>query len=59
MKNTIKPGDRVTLSPVNGLGCGTFLVLEVDPREIIHQLYVRGPNGETWWARSEGAKIVH
>ena len=53
MKNTIKPGDRVTLSP------GTFLVLEVDPREIIHQLYVRGRNGETWWARSEGAKIVH
>ena len=59
MKNTIKPGDRVTLSPVNGLGCGTVLVLEVDPREIIQQLYVRGRNGETWWARSEGAKIVH
>ena len=59
MKNTIKPGDHVTLSPVEGLGCGTFLVLEVDPREIIQQLYVRGGNGETWWARSEGAKIVH
>jgi len=58
MKNAIRPGDRVILSPVNGLGRGLFEVLEVDPRDVIHQLHVRGTNGNTWWARSEGAKVL-
>lgn len=58
MKNAIQPGDRVILSAVNGLGRGLFEVLEVDPRDVIHQLHVRGENGHTWWARSEGAKIL-
>ena len=58
MNNDIQPGDRVILSPVNGLGCGAFLVLEVDPRDIIHRLHVEGRNGQRWWARIEGAKVV-
>ena len=58
MNNAIQPGDRVILSPVNGLGCSAFLVLEVDPRDIIHRLYVEGRNGQRWWARIEGAKVV-
>lgn len=57
-KNGIRPGSYVTLDPENGLGCGTFVVIDVDPRDGIHQLHVRGPNGQTWWARSDGARIV-
>jgi hypothetical protein len=57
MKNAIQPGDRVILSPVNGLGCSPFEVLEVVDRQI-HGLHVRGANGQTWWARSEGAKVL-
>ena len=58
MKNAIRPGDRVILSPINGLGGAPFTVLEVDPRDIIHRLYVEGRNGQRWWARIEGARIV-
>lgn len=59
MKNiSIQPGDRVTLAANNGLGRGIFEVLEVDPRDIIAPLHVRGSNGVTWWARAEGARIV-
>ena len=58
MNNDIQPGDRVTLSPANGLGRNAFLVLEVDPRDIIHRLHVEGRNGQRWWARIEGAKVV-
>ena len=58
MNNAIRPGDRVILSPVNGLGCNPFTVLEVDPRDIIHRLYVEGRNGQRWWARIEGARIL-
>ena len=59
MKNTsIQVGDTVTLSAENGLGRGKFLVLEVDDRDVIHQLYVEGPNGVRWWARAAGAKVV-
>lgn len=59
MKNTkIQVGDTVTLSAENGLGRGKFLVLEVDPRDVIHGLHVRGENGNTWWARAEGARVV-
>lgn len=59
MKNTsIQVGDTVTLSAENGLGRGKFLVLEVDPRDVIHQLYVEGTNGVRWWARAKGARVV-
>ena len=59
MNNDIRPGDRVILSPVNGLGCSDFLVLEVDPNvHPTHRLYVEGRNGQRWWARIEGAKVV-
>ena len=59
MKNTsIQVGDTVTLSAENGLGRGKFLVLEVDPRDVIHGLYVEGQNGVRWWARTEGARVV-
>jgi hypothetical protein len=59
MKNAILPGVTVTLSPVNGLGSGAFLVLEVDPNvHPTHRLYVEGRNGQRWWARIEGAKVV-
>lgn len=58
MNNDIQPGDRVILSPANGLGRNAFLVLEVDPRDIIHRLYVEGRNGQRWWARIEGARIL-
>lgn len=58
MKNDIRIGDTVTLGAQNGLGRGSFVVLAVDLRDIIHQLHVRGQNGQTWWARAEGAKVV-
>lgn len=59
MKNIPQPGDRVILSAINGLGRNTFLVIEVDPRDIIHRLHVEGANGQRWWARIEGAKVVN
>ena len=59
MNNDIRPGDRVILSPVNGLGCSAFLVLEVDPHvHPTHRIHVEGRNGQRWWARIEGAKVV-
>lgn len=58
MKRQIQVGDTVTLAAGNGLGRGKFFVLEVDDRDVIHQLYVQGSNGVTWWARAEGAKVV-
>jgi len=58
MKNDIRIGDTVALDTQNGLGRGSFVVLAVDLRDIIHQLHVRGKNGQTWWARAEGAKVV-
>jgi len=58
MKNTIKPGDTVILGSQNGLGRGRFLVLEVVSGERIYNLRVQGRNGQTWWARPEGAKVV-
>lgn len=58
MSNAIQPGDRVILSAVNGLGCKPFTVLEVDARDVIHQLYVEGTNGVRWWARAEGARVL-
>ncbi|NBO52693.1 MAG: hypothetical protein EBU83_04575 [bacterium] len=58
MKNVILPGDTVTLAAENGLGSGKFFVLEVDDRDVIHQLYVEGSNGVRWWARAKGAKVV-
>jgi hypothetical protein len=58
MKNAhIKAGDKVTLSAENGLGSNPFLVLRVVPGDVIHNLYVQGLNGETWWARIQGAKV--
>ena len=54
---TIKVGDKVTLSAENGLGRAPFLVLRVVPGDVIHNLYVQGANGETWWARAHGAKV--
>ena len=58
MKNTIKPGDKVTLGAENGLGRGVFTVLDVYTGDLIHKLRVRGTNGDVWPARIEGAKIV-
>ena len=54
----VQVGDTVTLGPENGLGSGRFFVLEVDDRDLIHQLYVEGSNGVRWWARAKGARIV-
>jgi len=59
MKSKIQVGDTVTLAPENGLGRGKFYVLEVDDRDVIHQLYVEGTNGVRWWARAVGARVVH
>ncbi len=59
MKSNIFVGDTVTLGAENGLGTGKFLVLDVDPRDTIHQLYVQGSNGVTWWVRAKGAKVVN
>ena len=60
MRNiSIRPGDTVILAPENGLGRGRFFVLDVDDRDVIHQLYVQGSNGVTWWARAQGARIVN
>lgn len=59
MKNKIQVGDTVILAPENGLGRAKYLVLEIDDRDIIHQLYVEGSNGVRWYARAWGAKIVH
>jgi hypothetical protein len=58
MEHNIKPGDLVTLSPYDGLGCNPFLVLEVHSMERIHPLYVRALNGTTWWARAKGVRII-
>ena len=59
MKNAMpQPGDRVLLGPDNGLGRNPFTVIEVDPRDIIHRLHVEGANGQRWWARLEGARIL-
>jgi hypothetical protein len=58
MKKNIVPGSIVTLGPENGLGCNPFLVLEVVPKDVIHRLHVRGINGQTWWARIEGARVI-
>lgn len=59
MKNAApQPGDRVVLAAINGLGRNPFTVIEVDPRDIIHRLHVEGANGQRWWARLEGARIL-
>lgn len=59
MKNAMpQPGDRVVLAAVNGLGHNPFTVIEVDPRDIIHRLHVEGANGQRWWARLEGVRIL-
>ena len=59
MKRTqINPGDLVTLGRTSGLGSNPFLVLQVLPGDLIHNLYVQGLNGQTWWARLEGARVV-
>jgi hypothetical protein len=59
MKNDILPGDRVILSAANGLGRNPYTVLEVDPRVgNIFRLYVEGRNGQRWWARIEGTRVL-
>jgi hypothetical protein len=54
----IAPGDTVTLGAANGLGLGRFVVQRVYAGDPIHKLLVRGPNGETWPARLDGAVRV-
>jgi len=54
----INEGDEIILGWENGLGTGTFVVLKVYTGDPIHGLLVRGPNGETWPARTENAKKV-
>ena len=59
MNNTnIKPGDKVTLGAENGLGRCVYTVLDVYPGDLIHKLRVRGPNGEVFPARLEGARLA-
>lgn len=50
MEQDIKPGDLVLL-----LGNNPFLVLEVHAWRGLH---VRDQNGNTWWARRDGAKVM-
>jgi hypothetical protein len=57
-KRNIRPGDMVILGAVNGLGTNPFRVLNVLQGNIIFQLYVQGANGQTWYARIDGAQIV-
>lgn len=54
----VKPGDMVILGAFSGLGTNPYLVLDVALDNRIHNLYVQGLNGQTWWARSDGAKVV-
>lgn len=57
MKNDILPGDRVILSWICGLGNNPFTVLEVQP-SAINDLKVRGLNGQVWFTRSLGARVL-
>jgi hypothetical protein len=58
MEHNIKPGDLIIPSPWDGLGMNPFLVLEVVSKDVIHRLRLRGQNGNTWWGRTEGAKVI-
>ena len=58
MEQVIKPGDLIIPCVWDGLGKNPFLVLEVHSKNLLRPLKVRGQNGNTWWARAEGAKIV-
>ena len=54
----IKAGQLVQLGWQAGLGPNPFLVLDVNPKSLINDLYVRGTNGTTWWTRSDGAVVL-
>jgi hypothetical protein len=58
MERDIKPGDMIIPSVWDGLGKNPFLVLEVHAKSQLRPLKVRGQNGNTWWARAEGAKVI-
>ncbi len=63
MKNDIKPGDLIIPSVWDGLGNNPMLVLEVHTNgpsgvPLIRPLKIRGQNGNTWWARADGTKVV-
>ncbi len=58
MERDIKPGDLIIPSTWDGLGKNPFLVLEVHSKDLLRPLKVRGHNGNTWWARTEGAKVI-
>lgn len=59
MKNSnISVGDMVELGVENGLGLNPFTVLEVEPKDTLFPVKVMGGNGNIWWARMEGIKIL-
>ena len=55
---TIKAGDIITLGAVNGLGTGMFTVLSICEADVILPIYVEGKNGQRWFVRREGARVV-
>ena len=62
-RNVIKAGDLIIPSTWDGLGNNPMLVLEVHPAgpsgvPLLRPLKVRSQNGNTWWARTEGAKVI-
>lgn len=58
MKHDIKPGDLIIPCVWDGLGKNPMLVLEVHSKDLLRPLKVRGQNGNTWWARAEGARVL-
>lgn len=58
MERNIKAGDLIIPSAWDGLGKNPMLVLEVHSKDLLRPLKVRGQNGNIWWARVEGAKVV-
>lgn len=59
MKNSnVSVGDIVELGVENGLGLNPFTVLEVERKDILFPIKVMGVNGEIWFARMEGIKIL-
>lgn len=54
----VKVGDIIIPGPNNGLGRGKFKVLYIYPEVCLFPICVEGMNGQQWWIRREGIKVV-
>ena len=54
----VKVGDIIIPGPNNGLGRGKFKVLYIYPEPCLFPICVGGSNGQQWWIRREGIKVV-